>query len=93
MQSKIEMLEEVLEMVPIFERMRGLGFISFHAAHIEDMGIQMSREAFMYFFPVYDIKPYPSADGKYGREAYYVFNGQRFFALLDNEEFEEEEDV
>ena len=92
MQSKIEMLEEVLEMVPIYERMRELGFISFFAAHVEDMGIQMTKDAFLYFFPIHEVKPYHSADGKWAREAYYVFNGQRFFTLLDNEEFEEEEE-
>lgn len=93
MQSKIEVLEEVLEMVPIYNRMRELGFISFFCAHREDMGIQMDREAFMYFFPIHETKPYHSTGDKWGREAYYVFNGQRFFTLLDNEEFEEDEDV
>lgn len=80
-------LECAVTIMPTIRFCRKRGIISFFSADTEGFGIQVLKPDFMRMFPEYTVE---KIDG--GREqAVAVFEGQRFFTMLTEDDFKEDE--
>lgn len=80
-------LECAVTIMPTLRYCRKKGIISFFSADTEGFGIQVLKDAFFRMFTEYTVE---QIEG--GREqAVAVYEGQRFFTMLTEDDFKEDE--
>lgn len=73
----------------MFRYLNKCGLLSAEGLAYGGSGVHLRTKDFFFLFTEYTIEDYPADAGGYGHTAVGVFNGVRFFCLLDDEEFKE----
>ena len=90
MKGRAVKLQAMIDHACVFQYLNKNGLISADSAFCKDMGIHLRpRDFFRYFPEQYRIEEYVASAGGFGHQAVAQFNGQRFFCLLDEENFKE----